>query len=161
MTVLPFKLGRYRDPRAFTADDPRTEKTAGGCWLWLRTIHPKTRYGMVTDGPRGSGSAHKAFYRHLVGEVPDGMVLDHLCRVRHCVNPAHLRVVTQRENLLADGSMALAAQHAAKTACPKCGGEYSFDKNGGRFCKPCQRIGIARCRARYATERQLRMSNGQ
>jgi hypothetical protein len=59
-----------------------------GCWLWA---------GKRT--PKGYGP-HRRAYEALVGSVPDGRQLDHLCRVRHCINPAHLEPVTAQENVL-------------------------------------------------------------
>ncbi|MFK5284023.1 HNH endonuclease signature motif containing protein, partial [Lacticaseibacillus paracasei] len=46
-----------------------------------------------------SQKAHRFMYERLVGPIPAGMQLDHLCRVRPCCNPAHLEPVTQRENI--------------------------------------------------------------
>ncbi|MFI9344986.1 HNH endonuclease signature motif containing protein [Streptomyces sp. NPDC052773] len=69
----------------------------GGCWLWKGHVLP-TGYGTVN----AFGTvllAHRAAYRLLVGPIPDGLTLDHLCRVTHCVNPDHLEPVTRRENI--------------------------------------------------------------
>ena len=71
----------------------------GTCWLWGGAIGPKG-YGAFGLGPRGSGCVrpHRFAYEHFVGPIPDGLQIDHLCRVRHCVNPDHLEVVTNAEN---------------------------------------------------------------
>lgn len=76
------------------------EKT-DSCWLWGARINHKTGYGAFRAGHRGSRMllAHRWSYEHFAGPIPEGLVVDHLCSVRHCVNPAHLEVVTQRENL--------------------------------------------------------------
>jgi hypothetical protein len=68
------------------------------CWIWLGTINSKG-YGMIGKGLVGSPSAHRRMYEERIGLVPDGKELDHLCRVRACVNPAHLEPVTHRENV--------------------------------------------------------------
>lgn len=60
------------------------------CWLWLRA----TTYG----GFRGK-SAHRVAYEIVKGPIPDGMVIDHLCMIKNCVNPDHLEAVTQSENM--------------------------------------------------------------
>lgn len=71
------------------------DKTAS-CWLWTGA-KSGNGYGSLTFRSKRF-SAHRFVYSQLVGEIPSGKVLDHTCRVKHCVNPAHLRVVTQREN---------------------------------------------------------------
>ncbi|MGQ5576033.1 HNH endonuclease signature motif containing protein [Streptomyces sp. ECR3.8] len=67
------------------------------CWLWLSRKNPKGYGQMTVDGhPR---SAHRVSYEAFVGPIPDGLEIDHLCRVRHCVNPSHLEPVTRSENI--------------------------------------------------------------
>lgn len=70
------------------------EKT--GCWLWQRSL---SRTGYASIGRASAhGIAHRFFYEREHGPLPPGVQLDHLCRVRHCVNPAHLEPVTNAEN---------------------------------------------------------------
>lgn len=137
----------------FTALDPRIEIVPEvGCWLWMRKLHKTTGYGEVcvsSMGKKKSTVAHRPFYEQAYGPVPVGVVLDHIpsCRTRSCVNPDHLRPVTQRENLMAEGSLALAKINAQKTQCPKCGGDYTKDRSRNtRFCRPCQAIYYAQWR---------------
>jgi hypothetical protein len=97
--------------------------------------------------------AHKFFYEHIVGPVPDGMVLDHTCHDpetceggktcphRMCCNPSHLQTVTNRANLLRGGT--LAAENATKTHCDH-GHEFTPEntflrKHGKRECRECMR----------------------
>lgn len=63
-----------------------------GCWFWTAS-KTQSGYGMF----HGKG-AHRYAYELLVGPVPTGFQLDHLCRVKHCVNPDHLEPVTPRKN---------------------------------------------------------------
>ncbi len=66
------------------------------CWIWqMSTIH--NGYGMKSHEARMT-MAHRFMYERLVGPVPDGLELDHLCRVRECCNPDHLELVTPAEN---------------------------------------------------------------
>lgn len=87
MTPLP---DRIASKIAFVGSD-------ASCWLWMAALTVKG-YGEVSFEGRPH-PAHRIVYQHLVGPIPDGQVLDHLCRVRRCVNPAHLEPVTNRENL--------------------------------------------------------------
>lgn len=117
----------------------------GPCWLW--TGATTVGYGRF----RGSG-VHRMAYEELVGPIPDGLVMDHLCRVRHCVNPAHLEPVTLAENVRRGLS---GRYQASKTHCPQ-GHEYSPEntyvtKVGQRKCRTCyiSRRRADRVRARF------------
>lgn len=68
-----------------------------GCWEWQRS-KSDDGYGWASLNNR-TYQAHRLVYRLLAGEIPEGLVLDHLCRRRHCVNPEHLEPVTTAENL--------------------------------------------------------------
>jgi hypothetical protein len=68
------------------------------CWVWLRKMH-WNGYGYVFIGDGRRRGAHIVSYEQHVGPVPDGLELDHLCRVRACVNPDHLEPVTRTENV--------------------------------------------------------------
>ena len=143
----------------FTANDPRIEMVPeSGCWVWMRHVWPKTGYGCASMAKGHNVLAHRAFFEQANGPIPDGLVLDHVCRVRSCVNPAHLRAVTQRENLLAVGSMGFSGRNAAKTECPKCGRPFTLiGTRPGRQCVPCQRALVTEWKRRNrAAKRALR-----
>lgn len=128
-----------------------------GCWLWQGRKSP-AGYGQVwIDDERYQ--AHRVTFQDLVGPIPDGLICDHLCRVRHCVNPQHIEPVTYRENLMRGVAPMMARERAAAvTHCPQ-GHEYSpentlFTKrsNGkpyhSRQCRTCNNARRARLRAR-------------
>lgn len=99
-------------------------------------------YGAVRyyyKGTHINSRVHRLVYERFVGEIPEGLVLDHLCRVRHCINPNHLEPVTVKENNLR--GISPMAQNARKTVCIK-GHKYEgnnlWKKNGARYCRECQ-----------------------
>jgi hypothetical protein len=119
------------------------------CWEW--TSKKWRGYGYWTL--RGKNwRVHRYSYTIMVGPIPEGMTIDHLCRNRGCVNPAHLEVVTHRENTLRGTGPS--AQNARKTHCKR-GHEFTPEntllKGGGRKCAVCIRAGE---RARRARERE-------
>lgn len=70
---------------------------SGACWLWMACRNPVSGYGHFNPyGP--PTQAHRFSYTLAKGPIPEGLVIDHTCRVRACVNPAHLRAVTQKQN---------------------------------------------------------------
>jgi hypothetical protein len=116
-----------------------------GCWLWLGG-HIGNGYGnFYLSGKRLL--AHRVSYELHVGQIPGGLTLDHLCRVRSCVNPRHLEPVTFRENLMrGEGAC---AKHARKTHCPE-GHKYDvITSRGHRACRLCQNAANRRAYARY------------
>ena len=74
---------------------------SGGCWIWIAG-KTRTGYGQFNYSVRGRKSsvrAHRHLYQRVVGEVDPGLVLDHVCHNRACVNPNHLRPITQKQNV--------------------------------------------------------------
>lgn len=95
---------------------PYLEQDTGyetACWIWQRARN-RAGYGQAFDG-RMMRPAHRVYYEREHGEVSKGLVLDHLCRMRACVNPAHLEPVTHRENIRR-GKVTKSGKSAAKTA---------------------------------------------
>lgn len=70
---------------------------SGECWLWLGSLS-RQGYGRITVNKHYT-SAHRISYETFVGSVPSGLEIDHLCRVRHCVNPKHLEAVSHTVNM--------------------------------------------------------------
>ena len=72
------------------------EDSETGCWIWTGA-RGKHGYGMIKFGGK-SVMAHRHVYEQVVGPIPDGLIIDHLCNVKICVNPEHLEPVTQKTN---------------------------------------------------------------
>lgn len=116
------------------------------CWFWRGAISKKTGYGVCTisDAKEGKRTwlAHRLAYELLRGTIPEDLALDHLCRQRSCVNPAHLEPVTTRENTLRSENFI--AHHARKTHCVRghpfdAENTYIEPRRGGRVCRTCRR----------------------
>lgn len=124
---------------------PIVSVDASGCWPWPGS-HDHRGYGRVSLGRFRKVMAHRLAYELAVGPIPDGMELDHLCRNKRCVNPAHLEPVTHIENV----RRSAAAENAAKTHCVRGHllADHAYLYRGRRVCRPCGRI---KSRARYAT----------
>jgi hypothetical protein len=120
---------------------PSSRPDLGPCWLWCAEINHRNGYGRYRISTSRSQLAHRFAYELLVGPIPDGLDLDHLCRVRACVNPAHLEPVTRRENLLRGNT--IPARFAERTHCndghPLSGENLRITSSGHRACATCQR----------------------
>lgn len=123
----------------------------GDCWIF-EGAHTANGYGQVHN-PTGSRLAHRAVYEYLTRqEIPPKATVDHVCRVKSCVNPDHMEIVSNRENILRGGSMA--ALYARRTHCPR-GHPFDGDnlrvyKSDGnsRTCLTCKREASRRTAAR-------------
>jgi hypothetical protein len=103
-----------------------------GCWIWTGA-RQGNGYGSV--GYNGASRlTHRVTYELVVGEIPEGLQIDHLCRVRSCCNPQHCEPVTAAENVRRRPASLV-------THCPH-GHEYSaentFYKRGARQCRECR-----------------------
>lgn len=107
---------------------------ANGCLLWMGQVN-QNGYGRIRIGTRKFG-AHRVSFETFVGPIPEGLVLDHLCRVRNCINPLHLEPVTQVENVRRGAQ-------ATRTHCLR---GHPFDAantytyRGSRQCRACRRV---------------------
>ena len=134
---------KFRDARlperfwSKCAPDPST-----GCWIWSAA---KSADGYGRFSFDGGQLAHRFSFLLANGAVPGGRELDHLCRTRHCVNPAHLEAVTKLVNVRRGVSGAVAIERAKTiTHCPS-GHPYSgsnllLRRNGYRLCRECKRF---------------------
>lgn len=125
-----------------------------GCMIWTGALDG-SGYGSVNIGtPK---QAYRVAYEHWIGSIPDGLELDHKCRNRKCVSPAHLEPVTHRENTLRGNTFV--AINAAKTHCPH-GHPYdiknTYRNKSGRHCRACH----TKAKQRYRIRKRARLVNG-
>lgn len=125
----------------------KTRVTPDGCWFWEAYKSPDG-YGRLQVPGMGQ-LAHRVSYLVFVGPIPEGTSLDHLCRNRACVNPAHLEPVSWRENILRGEGVA--AHRARQTHCKR--GHEFVEENVYRF--PNGRRGCRTCRAESSRRRYL------
>jgi hypothetical protein len=121
-----------------------------GCWIWLRSVDTSGYGRLFID--KKQVSAHRTAYEVYIGPIPEGKEIDHLCRVRCCINPVHLEPVTDRENALrGNGGMF----QASKTHCPQGHPLIAGNLRAGprRACLTCHREREARRRMCHSDSR--------
>ncbi len=114
------------------------------CWVWIRSRHHISGYGQYKPVGRGSIVAHRYMYELNVGPIPGGLTLDHLCRVRPCVNPDHMDPVTIQENIRRGHSASTLAHLAGTCTRGHPASESYIRKHGPRagyavYCRTCRR----------------------
>lgn len=127
-------IRRTKLPIGASLEDKLTKNftiTQSGCWEYNSATYGKGYRTIAINGK--NKYAHRVSYEYYRGPIPEGLVVDHLCHNRACINPDHLRVCTQKQNVEGVQKPIL--------ICPKCGGKrvaYT-DKNGRtkRLCKKC------------------------
>lgn len=131
-------------------------KIGDGCWEWTGR-HDLGGYGVVWNKGK-SRKVHRVVYRLVRGKVPEGLCLDHLCRVRHCANPDHLEPVTNQENI----RRGRAGVHMSERTHCKSGHEFTEEntywhehKNGHkhRMCRECGRLNTLKMNEKAKSKR--------
>jgi len=129
-----------------------TINTITGCWEWTGSLNAGG-YAHIIDDAGNRQPAHRAAYEIFKGSVPVSLEIDHLCRVRHCVNPDHLEAVTKQENIRrGEAGLYMKLRAAFKTHCKR-GHALSADNvyvrpDGFRACRTCLRAGARQWKAK-------------
>lgn len=135
-----------------------------GCWIWSGMCSRKHRYGYFWY----SGVnvlAHRWIWQQTNGAIPASFDIDHICRVRECVNPRHLRAVTRRDNLMAPGSLSIVNKNYLKTSCHRGhpltqDNVYVFNGNH-RACRLCKQIAQRKVDAKRKEARRAKTCRSQ
>lgn len=151
----PLKLKPLTAIQKFWRDTVRTD----GCWFWVGSI-TKGGYGLTARGRgRGNQMAHRFAYELLVGPIPEGLEVDHLCNNPRCVRPEHLEPVTPEENMRRSVER---RNLFWRTRCPQghttTGPEsyYIYEKKNGRKQHVCKQCASDRQRSYKRRKRELR-----
>lgn len=124
-------------------DDNTYKDPNSGCWIWLNSLtptgYPPARYTAF----KKYVTAYRLSYFLYRGEIPDGLEVDHICRMRCCINPWHLRLVTHAENTRRGIYPKSTHRNGRKTHCKR-GHEFNenntyIDNRGNRQCRICIR----------------------
>lgn len=118
---------------------PAHRSQLGPCWLWTAWKNSKG-YGLFRWDGAGKVPAHRAVWLVSVGPIPDGLQLDHLCRVKACVNPAHLESVTNAENMR---RAKVLRTHCRSGRHPWTAENQLARKDGSVICRPCSNERVA------------------
>lgn len=135
---------------------PEGRSDLGPCWVWTAGLYLEG-YGSFALRHRISIGAHRYSYEQLVGPIPAGLPLDHLCRNRPCVRPSHLEPVTERVNILR--GISPSALGAKASHCPK-GHVYDLVNtritHGRRHCRMCAHDADVARRDKHAADARAR-----
>jgi len=140
---MPSRLKSYQ---LSNLEDFISPEPMSGCWIWTRAVSGGG-YAMLRAWEPGKGSVtvyvHRVMFERFVGHIPKGYQVDHLCKVRCCVNPRHLEAVTVKENHLRSGRVA--AFKKMKAAQTHCINGHQFNEQNTyrwkthRSCRACHK----------------------
>lgn len=161
----PTHLIRGRDRTPLERFEEKIERLPSGHWIWTAATYTgrasfNPQYGNMQYEGRLQ-SAHRVAWKLFRGPIPEGAVIDHLCRVTLCVNPDHLEVTTYQINTLRGD--APTAVNAAKTHCihghPFSGSNLMVRKDGGRDCRTCHRERVREAQRRHRARKRVEQAD--
>jgi hypothetical protein len=123
------------------------KRDANGCHLWVAQTNSRGYGVFYRDPARTHQLAHRAAYEMAFGPIPDGVLIDHICHVRSCVNPAHLRLATASEN----------NQNRSPSIAPKAATGFlgvRLHSPNGLYTGRVQHLGKVHCTGYFATPEQ-------
>lgn len=127
----------YSMPKTIEDHLKTIQHSSNGCWIWQGSVDSRG-YGQLMSNSI-VWRAHRFFYTNLVREIPPNYQIDHLCKIKLCVNPEHLEAVTQTENIKRSGAW---NYNKTKTHCPQ-GHEYTNEntlfRQNKRTCRICKK----------------------
>ena len=132
----------------------RVRVDKNGCWISTYSIasHGYAQIGWQDKGYRQVVTAHRAAWTHVHGQIPPGMTVDHICRVRPCVNPDHLRVMSNRDNARGGGGLHLTPPTPTDESCQR-GHVVLLYPSGAKHCRECAQEWARRKRHRQQVAR--------
>jgi hypothetical protein len=122
--------GPARDPEQFMT---KVQILPSGCWAWMGR-HLPNGYALCHRRGMKETLAHRVSYRLFTGPIPEPFTIDHLCRNRGCVNPAHLEAVPLIENVLR--GFAPSVVRSRRGTCDR-GHPFVLLKDGRHYCRAC------------------------
>ena len=156
--ITPSLLARFWAKVDKNGPVPDYAPHLGPCWIWTAATNKDTGYGVFNIGGNKTRLAHCVSCEIHEKPIPAGLDTDHLCRVRLCVNPAHLEAVTRKVNI--ERGTAYQRRREWVASITRCihGHEYTPENtyirpNGSRSCRECRRI---ERRRRHAAEKRKR-----
>ena len=151
MLLVLYTLSMPLNDKQFARFMKKVSFDSSGCWLWTGS-RGSTGYGIFfIDNSGGIFNAHRVAFDHFKHPIASGMEIDHLCFIRHCVNPEHLEMVTRDENL-----RRARLHRPLKTHCKRGHSLETFYKSKrtgretyGRVCKVCHAQAVKRWKLRH------------
>lgn len=135
----------------------KIEKTPAGHWIWRASFGTRGYGQFYLNSYKRAIGAHRAAYELFVGPIPDGLQIDHVCRISACVNPACLEPVTNRMNTQRGeaGGMVLICKNGHPYNEDNTGWKQDKKRGWRRYCRACARDAMRRRRGREDPEPQV------
>jgi len=118
------------------------------CWNWTGAVARSYGHFMIQQKPAITAKAHRYAYEHLVGPIQKDMTVDHLCRNKLCVNPAHMEIVTASENAKRGNPLRATCKYGHAYDAENTYHYETGPRKGRRKCRTCERLRMRETRLR-------------